>query len=516
MQIEAEPKQSLMDETVTILVGGLKTGDKFTIVATCSLNLAQGEALFYSFATFTQSESDKCEIENDLGTKNKSGCKLTETSRLPSLSGTYVGVEPMGLFWSMVAAPGQKQGLRFLISDVTKPAKVKLTLLRNHHSCDVISSRVHDIHKGSVGSDNDIVTQSCCWVERWYLKWDGSVKRIPVKAGRVRGMVFVPQNSNNNSYNENKPCQYPGVIDMFGTAGGLIEMRAALLASHGFAALALAYFDFDDLPKGINLDLEYFSEAADWLESQPFVKKGSIGAVGVSYGACMALTLALMNHKVRAVVSINPTHYYSASILHYKGVEVPTYFDTENMLTEHPAGFVLSGMYPVSGRAEISRATIPIHLAPRTTSFLLLHSSDDQCILAEHSVQLIRRLQLNPDTNSDTWSWICSTPNKVRKTVQTSAENDHNSVQNTHKHENRERITETVQSSSSRLVLYPGAGHLIEPPYAPVKLAVFAKIIDAVTFYGGDTPLHARAQELAWKELLTFLHSRLAGGFSQL
>ena len=45
---------------------------------------------------------------------------------------------------------------------------------------------------------------------------------------------------------------------MFGTAGGLITFRSALLASRGFAALALAYFDYDDLPSSMDLQLEYF------------------------------------------------------------------------------------------------------------------------------------------------------------------------------------------------------------------------------------------------------------------
>jgi len=45
---------------------------------------------------------------------------------------------------------------------------------------------------------------------------------------------------------------------MFGTAGGLMKFRSALLASRGFAALALAYFAYEDLPQGIDLQMEYF------------------------------------------------------------------------------------------------------------------------------------------------------------------------------------------------------------------------------------------------------------------
>lgn len=78
------------------------------------------------------------------------------------------------------------------------------------------------------------------------------------------------------------PCLYflpgegpfPGIIDLFGIIGGLIEFRASLLASHGFAVLALAYFAYEDLPdKLLETDLEYFEEAADFLLAHPKVVK---------------------------------------------------------------------------------------------------------------------------------------------------------------------------------------------------------------------------------------------------
>ena len=51
---------------------------------------------------------------------------------------------------------------------------------------------------------------------------------------------------------------FPGVIDVYGTGGGLSQHRAALLASKGFVTLALAYFNYEDLPKEIELDYDYF------------------------------------------------------------------------------------------------------------------------------------------------------------------------------------------------------------------------------------------------------------------
>ena len=56
---------------------------------------------------------------------------------------------------------------------------------------------------------------------------------------------------------------FPGVIDLFGTAGGLIEFRSALLASRGFVSLSLAYFAFDDLPETLGeVDFDYFMVSA--------------------------------------------------------------------------------------------------------------------------------------------------------------------------------------------------------------------------------------------------------------
>lgn len=59
---------------------------------------------------------------------------------------------------------------------------------------------------------------------------------------------------------------------MFGSIGGLVEFRASLLASRGFAVLALAYFAYEDLPKELlEEDLDYFEEAANFLLAHPKV-----------------------------------------------------------------------------------------------------------------------------------------------------------------------------------------------------------------------------------------------------
>lgn len=61
-------------------------------------------------------------------------------------------------------------------------------------------------------------------------------------------------------------------MDLFGVGGGLLEYRASLLAGKGFAVMALAYYNYDDLPKHIDVcHLEYFEEAVNYLLCHPQV-----------------------------------------------------------------------------------------------------------------------------------------------------------------------------------------------------------------------------------------------------
>ena len=94
---------------------------------------------------------------------------------------------------------------------------------------------------------------------------------------------------------------------MWAFSGGLREDRAALLAANGFAALAIAYCYYEDLPEQYGLfQLSYFESAIDWLISQPKVKSGGVGLVGLSNGGTLALALAAqLGHKVKAVVSVS-------------------------------------------------------------------------------------------------------------------------------------------------------------------------------------------------------------------
>ena len=160
---------------------------------------------------------------------------VVDLQRQASLGGTYVGVDAMGLLWSMVRTTESRKGSRLTKKLVDTPYTVQLAVLDGF--CDVTSW------------SNVQATLCRNELQRWFLASD--TERIKVKAGRLRGTLFVPKTM----------PKTVGIIDLFGTAGGLIETRAALLASHGYAVLALAYFKYEDLPGGTEFDLDYFDEA---------------------------------------------------------------------------------------------------------------------------------------------------------------------------------------------------------------------------------------------------------------
>ena len=67
------------------------------------------------------------------------------------------------------------------------------------------------------------------------------------------------------------PGPFPGVVDMFGSGGGLFDHRAALLASHGYCVFALPFFAYEDLPETLpDVSLDYFIVRIHWIVLKAF------------------------------------------------------------------------------------------------------------------------------------------------------------------------------------------------------------------------------------------------------
>jgi dienelactone hydrolase len=120
------------------------------------------------------------------------------------------------------------------------------------------------------------------------------VQRAAVRSNGLAGVLFAPRGG-----------RHPGVLLLGGAEGGLHEQDAALLAGHGFAVLALAYFGARGVPATLrDIPLEYFAAAIAFLHARRNVRPGPVGVVGGSRGGEAALLLAATYPEVGAVVSL--------------------------------------------------------------------------------------------------------------------------------------------------------------------------------------------------------------------
>jgi dienelactone hydrolase len=124
------------------------------------------------------------------------------------------------------------------------------------------------------------------------------VTRTQVGDARWGGVLFSPESVG------------PGVVVVPGT-GGLdsVASQAALLASHGFAVLAINLTDDAEHPEQISkIPLERIGDAAAWLAARPEV--GRVGVLAQSRGAEGALAAAALvdgMDALGALVLVSPS-----------------------------------------------------------------------------------------------------------------------------------------------------------------------------------------------------------------
>ncbi|XP_039988249.1 peroxisomal succinyl-coenzyme A thioesterase-like [Xiphias gladius] len=201
----------------------------------------------------------------------------------PSLGGTYSGVEPMGLLWSLRPVPGSKPGLRMRKMNVQTPMEVTISVYQGHQTEGFL----------------DQVPLADVLVERWFMV--PGVRRIPITEYKLTATLFLPPG----------PGPFPGLLDLWGAGGKLVEYRAALLASHGIASLALDYLTPKiTMETGKMVDNEYFETAYRVLQQHPQVLSSRIAMLGLSPGASVTLKMAAYSQvvKLRCAVCIGGSH----------------------------------------------------------------------------------------------------------------------------------------------------------------------------------------------------------------
>lgn len=256
-------------------------------------------------------------------------------------------------------------------------------------------------------------------------------------------------------------------------------MRAALLASHGYVTLALAYFNHADLPKDLTVDLDYFVEALDYLQKLPCVSKDGVGILGRCYGGAVALHLAVICPKVKAVVNMNGGCYLQESkLVTLKGQPVYHHSDFSR-IAYSDEGFIFKYAYPAS-----DEHCVPVERSAGDCQFLLIYGEDDQMTEASHGQVIQARL--------DRWERSRS----LRQTGQWQGEI-------------LKPDSEGRGSKRCKLIVYPQTGHMMEPPYTPPFRSTWNKYFQTAFLWGGRQTPQAHTQEAAWREILSFFGSHL-------
>lgn len=327
-----------------------------------------------------------------------------DVSEQAPIEGSYTGTDPMGLVWS---ADGM--GTSYAIPLHSQPL--------------LITAEV-DGRKASVEVVRNLFTN-----------------RIACTDVRERGLY-------GKFYRPASGEAVPGVLVLGGSEGGLasyVMREAALLANHGFAALALAYFYFGSLPNRLAaIPLEYFGKAIGWMRDQTSVRGDRLGVIGSSRGGELALLLGANYPELEAVVSyvgsgiVFPSPAGDEPAWTLRGKPLPSIANPFDILQANPE--------------QIERAQIPVE---RTNGPVLLISGDAD--------------QVWPSTQLSQVAMV--------------------------------RLQRSGRPYHDEFRHYPDAGHGIQPPYLPATPGTY--------YYGGDLKGNAIANEESWRRVLSMLDERL-------
>jgi dienelactone hydrolase len=244
--ISVVPERALVDVQAAVHVSGVAPGERVTIRA----ELTDGDGLKWSSEAEFVADAEGC----------------LDTSKTAAVAGSYKDVSAMGLVWAMKA----EKNVRYQTPARFGEQTIDFKLLRAKQEIGAAKLVQSPIAEG--------------------------VEQVQLHDGRLRGVLFVAEGAKRG----------PGVLVLGGSEGGMPRRKAAWLASHGFTALALAYFRFDDLPKDLaGIPLEYFGEALNWMAKRPEIAGDKIAVVGTSRGGELALQIASM-YRVKAVVAYAP------------------------------------------------------------------------------------------------------------------------------------------------------------------------------------------------------------------
>lgn len=248
--IQASPNPAMVDDAVAIRASGLQPGEHVTIQA----ELIDGASAHW--------KSEAQFVADAQG--------AVDSSVQAPIGGSYKEISGPGLIWSMQRV--DKAVRTYIPPPDLAVQTIDFRLMRNRQQ------------------DSSVSLQQ--------LQLGPGVRQIKLQGG-LHGILFLPAGSG----------PWPGVLVVGGSDGGVPVEKASWLAAHGYAAFALAYFRYEDLPKDLEaIPLEYFGYALSWMMKRPEIEPDHIAVLGTSRGGELALQLGSMYTDVKAVVAYVPAN----------------------------------------------------------------------------------------------------------------------------------------------------------------------------------------------------------------
>ncbi len=317
-RFERVPVVTLADEVVHVRLTGLTPRSNVTI---CTRLTDEAGGEWESAANFTADDAGAVDL----------------AAQAPD-SGSYDGVEPMGFLWSITpVGDGPNASRKSTIAPDT------FVLTAEQHGEPVAETRLTRIVAAP------------------------GVTRTEVRDDGLYGTLFTPPDDG----------PHPTIMLLSGSGGGLSEAQAALYASRGYGALALAYFRAGHLPQTLQrIPLEYFERAIAWLQARPEVDADRLAVGGTSRGGELCLLLASRYPQFKAVVARVPSAVVYGGIgsdtAHqepawtYHGEGIPFLHSRPNRLPEYEttdgSGFALTPIFlkSLEDREQVRRAAIQV------------------------------------------------------------------------------------------------------------------------------------------------------------
>ncbi len=213
---------------------------------------------------------------------------VVDLTRQAPLQGTYTGVDPMGLLWSMRPVLSSR-------APVFEPPTPAYTVTLTVEVAGRALARTQ-------------VTRR--------LRHPGVTCR-EVREGSLVGAVCRPPGEG----------PFPAVLLLSGSEGGYHPERAAWWASHGVVAFSLAYFGVEPLPQALSeIPVEHFLAGVAWLREQPDVDPARVYVFGASRGSEAALLTGLYAEPPLAgVIAMVPSHVLWAGLDFSRGRPGPAW-----------------------------------------------------------------------------------------------------------------------------------------------------------------------------------------------